>query len=624
MDDDKKQEPVNSSDPNNINLDIDKEDTAVDSKPSESAPSQSDKPVAEEKTPVLPSEPAVPESSQTPQAAIFPKKENWLKRFLRTKKGKVTAVIVALLVVAGALFAIPATRYGILGTFIKRDASLVVIDNKTKKPVSQATVEMGSLSAKTDTDGKVRLSDVPVGEYAVKITKKHYKDVTGTYTVPIFSTPSEATVDFEATGRQVTVLLTNLITKQPVADASITIDDVSSTANDKGEANIVLPADKQTVKATIKHADYNEAIVDIKVTDQADANQIPLTPSGVVYYLSKATGKINVMKANLDGSSASVVVAATGSESDKDTALLASRDWKYMVLSAKRKSDVASQLYVIDARTDSLKAVDEGNVEVTLAGWSGHNFLYIVTRNDKQEWEDKRQALKSYNAETGKLTVIDETSGTGTNYMNMEAESFGKPYIIENKVVYIKNVGRGTALGTPHTKKPAVLVVNPDGSQLQRVKEFDYTSSGFLDAKLYEPQEVYFRYSHDAAPTEFYEYEAGSVKSITNDDNKFYNTFYPTYLVSPDGQKTFWDEPRNGKNALFIGDKNGSNDKEVSQQSEYKAYGWYSDRYVLVSKGGSELYVASADQPWDTPVKITNYHKPVISFEGYGYGYGGF
>ncbi len=592
-----------------LGLPDEKEDT---SKEVTSEPEMSEE-IPEEAMPVL-----SPVAEETAQPV---KKESRLKQFLRTKKGKVTAILVGLLLVLGILYAIPTTRYGILGLVLKKEAKLTIIDSKTQKPVTQADVTVGTLSAKTDSKGLVELKDVPVGEYTVKATKKNYKDASGSYTVPVFTSSETATVSMEATGRQVVVTVTNLVTKKPVKDAAIMVDETSSVTDDKGEATMVLPADKQTIPAVVKGEGYNDINAEITVTEQADTNKVSLTPAGSLFYLSKATGKINVMKANLDGTSPAVVVEATGNEADSSTALLAARDWQYMALFAKRKTNVVGQLYLVNGKSGELKTIDEGNVDITLVGWSGHNFIYTVLRKDVQPWQNKYQALKSYNADNGKLTVLDETTATGNNSNDQEGEYISETYILENKLVYVKGVNRGT-FGA-HAKKLAIMSVGPEGGQVSRVKEFDANTTSYADAKLYEPQELYFRVQIDSKTPEFYEYENGSVKSVTNDDGKFYNTFYPTFLVSPNGQKTLWHEPRNGKNALFIGDKNGANAKEIAQQSEYTTYGWYGDGYILLAKNKSELYIASVDGPVEDAVKITNYHKPTFNFEGYGYGYGG-
>ena len=229
------------------------------------------------------------------------------------------------------------------------------------------------------------------------------------------------------------------------------------------------------------------------------------------------------------------------------------------------------------------------------------------------------QRLKSYDADTGKLSVIDEITAEGTNQYDYAREEIVSPYILEGKIVYSKNVFRSSSVTT--SKKSAIMSVNPDGSQKQRLKEFD--EANYIQSRLYEPQEVYFRVSKGSDAPAFYEYENNTLKSISNTDAKFNETEYPTYLVSPSGSETFWSEPRDGKNTLLVGDKDGKDGKTLASQSEYRAYGWYGDKYILLSKNESELYIASADSAFETPIKITNFHKPQLRYPGYGYGYGG-
>lgn len=561
-------------------------------------------------------------AQETPVVAAKP--QGRLKRFLKTKKGKVVAGLLALLLILGILMTVPFTRYAVLGIFIKKDAPIFVLDSVTKKPVTEATVSLGNFTAKTDNEGKVTLGDVPVGEYRLKITKSYYQDEEVALTLPIFGSMPETKIDMVATGRMVSVLLLDTISKKPLEKATLAAGDTSAVSDSTGVATIVLPADKETLKGEVKLDGYNTTEVEVKVTDQSDANKFSLTPVGVVYYLSKQTGKINVMKSNLDGSAASVVVEGTGTENDAETTLLAARDWQYLALSAKRKTTAAGQLYLVDTKTGSLKTIDEGNVAIELVGWSDHNFLYIITRNEKKIWEDKRQALKSYNADTGALTTIDETYGVGTNSYDAQYEVIYTPYIVEGKVLYAKPFFRELATTfTPTDRKSSIMAATPSNGQKQVLKDFSSNKSASIQAKLYEPQEVYFRVALDGAPVAYYEYESGGLKSVTNTDDKFYNTFYPTFLVSPDGQKTLWHEPRNGKNAIFVGDKNGKNSKELAIDSEYSTYGWFTDKYILLSKNKSELYIAPVDQNIGEVVKIANYHKPIYGFAGYGYGYGG-
>jgi hypothetical protein len=102
----------------------------------------------------------------------------------------------------------------------------------------------------------------------------------------------------------------------------------------------------------------------------------------------------------------------------------------------------------------------------------------------------------------------------------------------------------------------------------------------------------------------------------------FYGSSYPTYLQSPSANDTFWAEPRDGKNTLFIGNEDGQKGKQIASLSEYFTYGWFTDDYLLVSKNSSELYIMPKGGSKNA-IKISDYHKPVQNFYGYGGGYGG-
>lgn len=570
-----------------------------------------------------PKEPIQPTNIENEGLAVDSKRGR-LKRFFGSKKGKIITIISSVVIVLAVLFIIPFTRYAIAGFFIKKDVMITIVDSTTKKPVTDADVALGALSTKTDNSGMAHFSGVPVGDYDLNVTKNYFESNTSRYHVPIFTTPQDTTIELKATGRQVVVSVADTIVRNPLAKVAIKTNDASAVTDSEGKATIVLPADQETVKATMSSDGYNQTEITIKVTDQEDANKFSLTPNGEVFFLSKQTGKINVMKSNLDGTNPQVVVEGTGNENDRETILLAARDWRYLTLSADRSGDGKRQLYLVDAESGELTLIDEGsNINFSLVGWSDHTFTYVLTRYDRPTRQNGYQALKVYDAETKQLSTLDETRGMGDYDFVAQSEFMGTPYILEGKLIYSKYWSLASGVPLPSDKKSSIVVVNMRSQQKQTVKEFAMNQTISIDAKLYEPQEVYFRVSIDGSQPTFYEYEGDSLKTVTNNDDKFYNTFYPTYLVSPSGEKTFWYEPRDGKNALFVGDKNGANSTELALQSDYVAYGWFSDDYILLSKNGSELYIAPSDSLAQEPVKITNYHKPALTFPGYGYGYGG-
>lgn len=141
------------------------------------------------------------ETDTPPTSELRLPKESKFKRFLKTRKGKVITTLLVVVVIIGVLLAIPMSRYGILGNFIKKDVTVIVTDATTKKPVSQATVAVAGLEAKTDGDGKATIGDVPVGEYVMKVSKNYYKESEGPYVVPVLSAPGQPEVMVTATGR---------------------------------------------------------------------------------------------------------------------------------------------------------------------------------------------------------------------------------------------------------------------------------------------------------------------------------------------------------------------------------------------------------------------------------------
>lgn len=157
--------------------------------------------------------------------------------------------------------------------------------------------------------------------------------------MPILSSPKEVSTDLQATGRQVEVHVTNLVSKAALAKASIVVGGTSAITDDKGMAVVVLPADKPSLMATVSLTGYDDKKVNVIVTEQTGKNNIALTPEGKLFYLSNQTGTINVMKSDLGGSNAAVVVKGTGNEERGSTSLLAARDWRYVALSARRDTN---------------------------------------------------------------------------------------------------------------------------------------------------------------------------------------------------------------------------------------------------------------------------------------------
>lgn len=536
--------------------------------------------------------------------------------------------------VVGAYF-VPSARYGIGSLVVTRSVTVVLTDKQTDKPVSKATVTIDGIKGETDQTGKVILQGVKPGYHTATITKKHYKQSQQPVEVELFHNLIYKQ-GLVATGRQVTVKVVNAINQAPVIGGTVSLDKETTALTDKnGEASLVIASTGDKREATITGKDFHEAKLTIDPLGGADKNTARLTPSGTVYFLSKASGTIDVVKSNLDGSGRTVVLAGKGTEADNGTALLASRDWKYAALSAKRQSSAQpAGLYLIITENDTVIPIEESGLNVTPIGWSGHYFLYATQDPNTSPWQEKRTVLKSYDAVNKKPITLDENKAFGDRPEMNGYETLGSYNIIENAVVYTKIWQTTGLVESPEithnleSRESAIMRAEPDGNNTKAAKTFKAVDISSLYGVAYAPQEVYFRgWTRNAGDSNLYlEYENGQVRDA--EEAKVIeaeNTPSPTYLISPKGDKSFWSDERDGKFALITGNKQGTDGKEIATGSEYAAYGWFSEEYLLVSKGGSELFVMPASGPIEglPLLKISDYHKASSSFQGYGYGYGG-
>jgi hypothetical protein len=550
------------------------------------------------------------------------KLKNLKQLYLKKKKFTIPATVLVILII---ILAIPWSRYKILGLFIKQSVTINVTDSTTNTPVSGAKINFNGVIASTDGGGKAT-TKVKVGDHPLTITKQYYKTYQVSKLVSLTKSKNIYAVSLVANGRQVPITVLNKINGAPAVGIKIQILDTEATTDKDGKATLVVPTTTATQKASFQGSGFNNMTAEVTATNNVvPANTFNVTPAGVVYFLSNASGKLDVVKTNLDGTNRQTVLSGTGKEDSRNTALLATKDWKYLALLSKRDGGSNAKLFLINTSADKLTTIDEGNASFTLTGWGGHNFAYQVYRNDIPEGQPKQQALKSYNADGDKLTTLDETTAetTASGYLYQNYEN---AYIINNQVVFSENWYANYQISN-FNKQATLSTVGLTGGTKQVAKSFalapsTQNSSVYIQTHLYAPNSIDI-YFNDGQKTTFYGYENGQVTTdaaMTND--AFFNNPYPTYLQSPSGKLTFWAEPRDGKNTLFLGDTDGGNKKQIATASEYNSYGWFTENYLLVSKNGSELYVLGTT-PNSKALKISDYYKPALSFNGYGGGYGG-
>jgi len=551
-------------------------------------------------------------------ASKHPARRFW--HWVRTHKK--LSVPLAIVVLTAVLLAVPLTRYKVLGLFVQKDFSVMVLDTETGKAVSNAHVGLAGKSAVTDAEGRATLKELKPGNAKLTVTKNYYQESNTDVLVSLSDNKNHADVKLQATGRQVPVSVLNRITGAPVKDATIKAKDAEAKTNDKGEATMVVSSKDDIMDVVVSAPHFNNKKFILSVNEEvSEQNKFKLTPSGKVYFLSKASGKVDVVKSNLDGSDRKKVVAGTGKEIDADTVLLATRDWKFLALKSRREGTKA-KLYVIDTATDKMTVMDEGDADFAVSGWTNHSFVYTVTRK-LEIWQPRRQAIKSYNADSKALTTLRESRASGTQRLH-EAEDLGNIYTIEDDVLFTVSWSRCCS-GAASKQRSQIAKVKVGTHDVSVLKSWSTNEVNYFNSRPYAPNEIYYLYykqtnSYQSTPL-FLEYEDGQIKAADIDEATYYKE-YPRYILSPSGGHWFWADARDGKKTLFVGDKEAENEQQIAAGSEFTPYGWFGDEYLLVSKEDSELYIMANKKGADkSAVKITDYHKPVFTYRGYEGGY---
>ena len=504
------------------------------------------------------------------------------------------------------IFLLPLTRYKTAGLVLKKDTVVLVKDSVTNSPVSGANVKYGSTVAVTDANGKAVMYSLKVGHHSLTITKKYYKDSSLDLLVPILKAKSIPSFGLVATGRQVKIKITNYVDGTNLSGANIEIAGTTAKTDKNGEASVVVPTGMAEQKASLKLDGFNDAQVTVKVSDQTVAlNSYKLVSAGQVYFFSNRSGKMDLMKANIDGSNLKVVVAGTGFETPQNSLISQSPDWKYVALVVKRSSsDPAPQLYIVSTGDDKLLGVDSGNATFSVQGWASDNLIYTATRNDLPDGQVGKSKLKSYDANTGKSTLLDQTGGViaGPSY---SSEAYATIVVSGNNVIY----GKSWYFSGPDApnEQASLQIINADGQNHKPVATYDQAINNIYFSQ-HGPASLYIlQQPKDQSGSTYYDYSVGGTpKAATIDSSQFYK-YTQGYYPSPSGTKTLWTETRDGKNAFLVADSDGTGSSTIGSFNDYLPYGWFSDKYVLLTQKNNELYIMPSKG--GTPLKITDYQS---------------
>ena len=501
------------------------------------------------------------------------------KRFTFKKiiKSKWTYIILVLLI--AGLMAYPLTRYKILSLFVKSNYQVTVEDSVTNQPVSYATISIDKKLITTNANGQASTA-LPLGKYNYIVKKAHYSTFAGNVFVGLTKPKVPRVIKLIATGRQVTILVTNKLSGRPLAGVTVNILNANYQTNNQGQTQLILPTQQQSYEASFSATGFNSVTVPVSIISGGKPQQVKLVPSGYIYYLNSDSGTIDVIKANLDGTNPTIELAGTGKENSATTALIPSPDWKYLVLEAQRNT-AHPVLYVINTTTGNLTEFDSSQDSYLLIGWSGDNFIYDEVSTSTDTSTVGREQIKSYNAQTGQLNVLDQdqTSGTDPSYA---FQSFTNFELLANELVYT-TIWNSVASYDVSSLNDTIRSVQSNGLNKKDYTQFSAATTGKMSVVRYQPQSLYISVDNTTSnQTSYYTYSDGAV-STSNITSQIFSQSSPNFFISPSNLESLWTTSTNNQDVTYIGNQSGQSPKNLNLQNNFAAYGWY-DRSIYPGK----------------------------------------
>ncbi len=526
-------------------------------------------------------------------------KNRRLVRIIKNKWFIIGLVIVLLLVV----FGLPYSRYKILGLFLKSNYQIELTDSITNHPISGAKVSIDGVNIKSNANGVANFR-LPLGEYKLSVSKQFYNTYSNNILFGL-SSSKKLNLRLNAYGRQFSFKILNSISNQPLAGVQVSYNGITSLSNASGIAYMVLPARATTYNLVLSANGYNTQNDTIKFNGQVLTNTFSLTPSGKVYFLSQSQGVINVVSANLDGTNQQIIVPGTSSEQPANTFLMASPDWKYLILEANMKG-TGPGLYVINTATKQINEFDSSNSSFSLIGWSNSDqFLYDELSNTGNYSSTGNEQIKSYDAASQSLNVLDQdqvvSSSGGYAY-----QSFAGFNLINNNLVYSVTWNSSTQYNL-NGQTNSIRQISANGSNKKDILSLNASNQIINLINRVQPNLMYIDvYNNKTSSNTYYTYINGNVSPDGSLNSTVVYQPSPIYLFSPSGSNAIWTSQQNNQPVVFSSDLNYSNPKQLSIPVGYSANSWLNNQLILVTKKNN-LYVTSINSSASPPLLIGNF-----------------
>jgi len=424
----------------------------------------------------------------------------------------------------------PTSRYFVLNTVgVRSSASIKVTDQSTGLPLKNVSVQLGTLSTKTNGDGVAAFKQIKLGSQTLNVERVAFAPVNKKVTIGWGSNPLPS-ITLKAVGAQYIFQLKDYLSSKPVDSAEVTSEDASAFADKNGKVVLTLdnPA-SDTIEATIKAQDYRTEKLSFSASTKT-VFDLQMVPGQPVVYVSKQSGKYDVYKVDIDGKNKQMLLAGTGSERRDGISLAVSPDGSKAALVSSRgtKRDanryLLDTLTLIDTKSGQSKAVDDA-ARIQLIDWVGDQLVYTATYAAPSAAYAQRQRLVTYDTEKNAQNLL-----ATSNYFNGVASIGGSVYYVVAPGDPKTQAGFYKVRIDGGNKQTQIILANKQIGTLVRTAETDFALEG---------------------PDGWYQYTAGDTTAKKgNPPNDPYANHQ--YVMAPGGSKSAWVDNRDGKGVLLL------------------------------------------------------------------------
>ena len=378
------------------------------------------------------------------------KPKKGLKKLLfswwRHKKLRYTTITLFLFLIL-AILIVPNSRYATLNLLgVRASTNFVVIDKISGRPIKNVVVNIGEVKSQSDNNGSVEFSNLKLGKATLTIQKRSFQTVNSDLTIGWGSNPIQAPFELVPTGTNFKFTVQDWLDEAFLKDVEVSDGESTALTNDDGVANLTIEPTDEAIDITISANGYRSEKIIIPA-DNTDSQLVKLTVAKPDVFISKRSGKYDLYKRDIDGKNETLILPASGSETEETYALASNLNNEIAVLvsarDGKRNQDgyLLSDLFMVDLKANTTSIVEATSSErIRIIGWEGDSVIYVKTIAGPSASFGTRQRIVAYDY---KLKTQKELSSS---------DYFVDVRLINSKVYYSINSGNNDGSGASLTR----------------------------------------------------------------------------------------------------------------------------------------------------------------------------